>query len=696
MTDGDIIDASFWVYDFNEEASYPKGRIWAHYTDDPTDIYSYAGSAGGNEEYSTIGWSQLSWSWTFDSSGGTRDGFVVEARIYSGSAAPDNVIYIDSAAITVSSDTATIHSCAPPATPTLTRAYSISGTAMDVVYDISITSVSAGDYTLIGTSTITFTGAAIDGVDDTIVHLTGASVNMVTDLTLDNIDDSANTTSYDFYAGTMPIANTNTNNPGGTILNDYDATFTGIISANDTYNNVWISDASGAYNGVMIFSYNFCTLVNVGDEVLIATQRDTYYGLTELINPILISTITTGNIPHGPDVINGSDINETLSADTNPGESWEGQLAKIENVYVESYVDYDYRCTDDGGTTYFHIGDNVDNNFSVVSLNVGSIYTEIVGVVDWHNSSENYRINPRDNDDILIYSPPDPATNPNPENGAINVSINSDLSWTNGNNTELIDLYFGNVDPPPLILENNASIETYDPGTLDYEETYFWKVVCKNDGGSSTADTWNFTTEIEIIPPPDPATNPNPENGAIDVSIEIDLSWTNGNNTELIDLYFGNVDPPPLILENNASIETYDPGTLDYEETYFWKVVCKNDGGSSTADLWNFTTEIELSADDMIPFKTKLIGNYPNPFNPETTISFSVTQTSSFVTLYIYNIKGQKVKTYSFPNPDLSGGTRSVVWNGTDENGKPVSSGIYLYKLKTDNFEKTKKMILLK
>ena len=212
LTDGDIIDASFWVYDFNEEASYPKGRIWAHYTDDPTDIYSYAGSAGGNEEYSTIGWSQLSWSWTFDSSGGTRDGFVVEARIYSGSAAPDNVIYIDSAAITVSSDTATIHSCAPPATPTLTRAYSISGTAMDVVYDISITSVSAGDYTLIGTSTITFTGAAIDGVDDTIVHLTGASVNMVTDLTLDNIDDSANTTSYDFYAGTMPIANTNTNN----------------------------------------------------------------------------------------------------------------------------------------------------------------------------------------------------------------------------------------------------------------------------------------------------------------------------------------------------------------------------------------------------------------------------------------------------------------------------------------------------
>ena len=525
----------------------------------------------------------------------------------------------------------------PPTTATLIRAYLISVTSLDVVYDISITSVDPGDYSLTGTASITFSGASIDGTDDTIVHLTGASAGMVADLTLDNIDDSANSTDYDFYAGIMTIANTNTNNPGGTILNDYDATFTGIISANDAYNNVWISDASGAYNGVMIFSYSFYALVNVGDEVLIAAQRDIYYELTELINPILISMITTGNIPYGPTVINGSDINETLSADTNPGESWEGQLVKIENVYVESYVNYDYRCTDDGGTTYFHVGDNVDYNFGVVSLNVGSTYSEVVGVGDWHNSSENYRINPRDNDDILIYFPPDPASNPNPEDGAINVSINTDLSWTNGNNTELIDLYFGNVNPPPLVLENNAPIETYDPGTLDYEETYFWKVVCKNVAGSSTADIWSFTTEIEIIPPPDPATNPNPENGAINVSINTDLSWTNGNNTELIDLYFGNVDPPPLILENNAPIETYDPGTLDYEETYFWKVICKNVAGSSPADIWDFTTEIEI-----IPPPDPATN--PDPENGaidvsiETDLSWTNGTNTNLIDLYFGNV----------------------------------------------------------
>ena len=85
--------------------------------------------------------------------------------------------------------------------------------------------------------------------------------------------------------------------------------------------------------------------------------------------------------------------------------------------------------------------------------------------------------------------------------------------------------------------------------------------------------------------------------------------------------------------------------------------------------------------------------NYPNPFNPETTISFSVTQTSPFVTLEIFNLKGQKVKTLI--NAIIPKGFHRTVWNGTDENGKPVSSGIYFYKMKTGKYVSTKRMILL-
>ena len=86
--------------------------------------------------------------------------------------------------------------------------------------------------------------------------------------------------------------------------------------------------------------------------------------------------------------------------------------------------------------------------------------------------------------------------------------------------------------------------------------------------------------------------------------------------------------------------------------------------------------------------------NYPNPFNPTTTISFSVAQTTSDVSLDIFNIKGQKVKTlYSGIAEE---GKHSIVWNGKDTNDNPVSSGIYFYKLTTGKKELTRKMLMLK
>ena len=91
---------------------------------------------------------------------------------------------------------------------------------------------------------------------------------------------------------------------------------------------------------------------------------------------------------------------------------------------------------------------------------------------------------------------------------------------------------------------------------------------------------------------------------------------------------------------------------------------------------------------------TKLQGNYPNPFNPTTTISFSVAQTSSFVNLEVFNIKGQKVK--KLLGEILPAGNHTIVWNGKDENGKAVASGVYFYKMNADKFISTKKMILMK
>jgi hypothetical protein len=109
-----------------------------------------------------------------------------------------------------------------------------------------------------------------------------------------------------------------------------------------------------------------------------------------------------------------------------------------------------------------------------------------------------------------------------------------------------------------------------------------------------------------------------------------------------------------------------------------------------------------ISAEDIIFYSTLLdAANFPNPFNPETTISFSVTQNavsgsdgSSFVTIDIYNIKGQKVK--QLVSGQLSAGDHSVVWNGNDDFGEQVSSGIYFYRIRNNNREIIKKMVLMK
>ncbi|MCF7793235.1 MAG: T9SS type A sorting domain-containing protein [Candidatus Cloacimonetes bacterium] len=102
-----------------------------------------------------------------------------------------------------------------------------------------------------------------------------------------------------------------------------------------------------------------------------------------------------------------------------------------------------------------------------------------------------------------------------------------------------------------------------------------------------------------------------------------------------------------------------------------------------------------------IPHNSSLIShlsNHPNPFNPSTTISFSSEQNqqNEQIEIVIYNIKGQKVKTFSFPNGSLGTSKGLVVWNGTDDNNKPVSSGIYFAKLKSGKTEASSKMLLLK
>jgi len=90
---------------------------------------------------------------------------------------------------------------------------------------------------------------------------------------------------------------------------------------------------------------------------------------------------------------------------------------------------------------------------------------------------------------------------------------------------------------------------------------------------------------------------------------------------------------------------------------------------------------------------TKLNKNYPNPFNPSTKINYSL-KDDGRVSLQIYNIKGQLVKTLVDERKET--GNYVVTWNGKDNSRKSVASGVYFYKMKTQNYNSTKKMILMK
>lgn len=96
---------------------------------------------------------------------------------------------------------------------------------------------------------------------------------------------------------------------------------------------------------------------------------------------------------------------------------------------------------------------------------------------------------------------------------------------------------------------------------------------------------------------------------------------------------------------------------------------------------------------DQIPTEYKLSDAYPNPFNPETKIDFSLTNTSN-VRIIVYNIIGQKVRT--LVNEEMKAGNYSATWNGRDDYGKQIASGTYLYSLETENVRLTKKVVLLK
>lgn len=140
---------------------------------------------------------------------------------------------------------------------------------------------------------------------------------------------------------------------------------------------------------------------------------------------------------------------------------------------------------------------------------------------------------------------------------------------------------------------------------------------------------------------------------------------------------------------------TYTDSNITFGQTYSYTVraIYLNPNGVSPHSNTLVITANSTENPNITTYKTELKGNYPNPFNPSTSVSFSLKEASK-VNISIYNIKGELVKVLL--NDTKNAGHHSIIWDGKNSNNKTVSAGIYMLKMENNEYIKTKKIIMIK
>jgi hypothetical protein len=208
---------------------------------------------------------------------------------------------------------------------------------------------------------------------------------------------------------------------------------------------------------------------------------------------------------------------------------------------------------------------------------------------------------------------PQTAYNPDPADAAESINVNPTLSWTPGFGAKMHTIYFGdNFDDV-----NNAGGGTpqgnltYTPGPLELAKTYYWRVDEFDAVDTYKGEVWSFTTEGAVG-------SPNPANGAVDVKQTPTLTWVPGVFAASHQAYFGsdkeavrNADTSSPEYKGTRALgsETYDPGKLEWDSTYYWRIDEVNNANPDSpwkGNVWSFITANFLVIDD---FEDYDIGN---------------------------------------------------------------------------------------
>ena len=177
----------------------------------------------------------------------------------------------------------------------------------------------------------------------------------------------------------------------------------------------------------------------------------------------------------------------------------------------------------------------------------------------------------------------------------------------------------------------------------------------------------------------------------------IEITW-NAVNNENIQYYVLersiNPDFTHDIVSNYLNYNAYDDYDIEYDTEYFYRVSYLIDESSDYSEVLSVTLQsMDVIDGHQLPKVFALHQNYPNPFNPVTTLRYELPE-NVMVNIIIYDMLGNVVNNLISTNQ--SSGYKSIQWNATNNQGEPVSAGVYLYKIQAGDFVDTKKMILLK
>jgi len=319
----------------------------------------------------------------------------------------------------------------------------------------------------------------------------------------------------------------------------------------------------------------------------------------ERIQIIMLGGGTTYPFAYGPNPANGD-----LIKDTWINLSWRaGDLAVSHDVYLGDNFD----AVNEGAEGTFQ--GNQTDTFTVVGF-PGFAYPDglVPGTTYYWRIDEVNEAEPNSpwKGDIWSFSiPPKTAYFPDPVNAAEYVEMDADLSWTPGFGAKLHTVYFGDnfddISSATGGLPQGAA--TYDPGTLELAQTYYWRVDEFDAIETYKGNVWSFTTEGAVG-------NPKPANGAVDVKQTQIITWSPSVFAASHEVYFGtdkdavkNADTssPEYKGSRNLRDETYDPGMLLWDTTYYWRVDEVNDTNPDSpwpGILWSFTTANFLIVDD--------------------------------------------------------------------------------------------------